>query len=300
MVRKKLVRQCTVKGGKKVDLSEYKTDWAMSDELRDGDEESVKEQAAQILERNKQSLAAAQELLWASNTCSVLIVLQGMDGAGKDGTIKHVMSGVNPQGCKVHSFKVPTPEEIDHDFLWRYSRCLPGRGEIGIFNRSYYEDVLVVRVHPELLDAQRMPPGNRGEKFWKERYKDINAFERHLSQNGTLILKFFLHISKEEQRKRLLKRLDDADKLWKFDPADLKERAFWDDYVRAYEAMLTETSTKHAPWYIVPSDHKWAARALVADIVATEIERLDLSYPKVPEENKKLIAVARKELDEER
>jgi len=300
MVKKKLIRQCTVKEGRKVDLSEYKTDWAMNDQLRDGGDESVKEQAAQILEKNKESLAAAQELLWASNTYSVLIVLQGMDGAGKDGTIKHVMSGVNPQGCKVHSFKVPTPEEVDHDFLWRYSKCLPAKGEIGIFNRSYYEDVLVVRVHPELLDAQRLPPGKRGDKFWEDRYKDINAFERHLSLTGTLILKFFLHVSKEEQRRRLLRRLDNQDKSWKFDPADLKERAFWDEYVRAYETMLGETSTKHAPWYIVPSDHKWAARALVADIVATEIEGLDLSYPKVSEESKKQVAAARAELEREK
>ncbi|MGD1061108.1 MAG: polyphosphate kinase 2 family protein [Methanomassiliicoccales archaeon] len=300
MVKKKLVRECIVKEGKRVDLSEYETDWAMSDELRNDSEETVKQQAAQILEGNKKSLAAAQELLWASNIYSVLIVLQGMDAAGKDGTIKHVMSGVNPQGCRVYSFKVPTPEESDHDFLWRYFKCLPGRGEIGIFNRSYYEDVLVVKVHPELLDAQRMPPGKRGEKFWDERYRDINAFERHLSQNGTLILKFFLHISKEEQRKRLLKRLDDSDKLWKFEPSDLKERAFWDEYVKVYEAMLTETSTKHSPWYIVPADHKWAARALVAEIVAAEIERLNPSYPKVSEEKKRQFATAKAELEREK
>ncbi len=300
MAKKKLVKESTVREGSKVDLSDYETDWAMSDELRNDGEETVKQQATAILDKNKEELAAAQELLWASNTYAVLIVLQGMDAAGKDGTIKHVMSGVNPQGCKVHSFKVPTPEEIDHDFLWRYSKCLPGKGEIGIFNRSYYEDVLVVKVHPELLDAQRIPPQKRGEKFWKARYKDINAFERHLSLNGTLILKFFLHISKEEQRRRLLKRLDDADKLWKFDPADLKERAFWDEYVRAYEAMLGGTSTEHAPWYVIPSDHKWAARTMVAGIVAKEIGKLDLTYPKVPEERKKLFASARTDLEREK
>jgi PPK2 family polyphosphate:nucleotide phosphotransferase len=216
-----------------------------------------------------------------------------MDAAGKDGTIKHVMSGVNPQGVQVFSFKTPSAEEVDHNFLWRYWKALPERGRIGIFNRSYYEDVLVVRVHPEILDRQKLPAEERNEKFWQRRYQDIRAFERHLVRNGTLILKFFLHVSKDEQRRRFLERLENAEKHWKFSAADLKERGYWDDYMEAYEAALAATSTKHAPWYIIPADNKWATRAIVADIVTAAIRGLDLRFPEVTKEQGEALAAAR-------
>jgi PPK2 family polyphosphate:nucleotide phosphotransferase len=227
------------------------------------------------------------------------VVLQGMDTAGKDGTIKHVMSGVNPQGCRVTSFKVPTPEETDHDFLWRYSAKLPERGEIGVFNRSYYEDVLIVRVHPDLLDNQQLPAGKRGNRFWNARYEDINAFEQHLVRNGTLILKFFLHISKDEQKNRLLQRLENYEKYWKFSLSDLNERQYWDNYQKAYELMLEKTSTEYAPWYVIPADYKWLSRTLVADIISGKIESLPLTYPVVSEEHMEMIEKARDQLMKE-
>jgi len=213
------------------------------------------------------------------------MILQAMDAAGKDGTIKHVMSGVNPQGCQVFSFKIPSAEELDHNFLWRYMRCLPERGRIGIFNRSYYEDVLVVKVHPELLANGRLPPVKHNSAFWKARYQDINAFERHLVRNGAVILKFFLHLSKEEQKQRFLARLEHPDKNWKFSTADLVERGFWDQYQSVYEEALGATSTAWAPWHIIPADHKWMTRTLVADILTEAIRSLDLAFPEPsPEE----------------
>ncbi|MDD1714047.1 MAG: polyphosphate kinase 2 family protein, partial [Methanoregulaceae archaeon] len=279
MIRKKLISRVRVAPGQRVRLADFPTSWAASKELKEAGKEAVKERAQEILDANRASLAAAQELLYASNIYSVLIILQGMDTAGKDGTIKHVMSGVNPQGCRVNSFKVPTPEETDHNFLWRYSKALPGRGEIGVFNRSYYEDVLVVKVHPGILEGQQLPPGKRGNRFWNGRYEDIVAFEQHLARNGTLILKFFLHISKDEQKQRLADRLQDTEKYWKFSLSDLAERQYWDQYQEAYEAMLEKTSTDFAPWYVIPADFKWAARTLIADIISTGIQRLDLAYP---------------------
>ncbi|HPA07848.1 MAG TPA: polyphosphate kinase 2 family protein [Methanoregulaceae archaeon] len=299
MIKKKYIRRLMVSPGSKVLLKQYDTGWAQDDELKRVGKDAIKERAAEILEANRASLAESQELLWASNLYSILIVLQGMDTSGKDGTIKHVMAGVNPQGCRVTSFKVPTSEETDHNFLWRYTRALPARGEIGIFNRSYYEDVLVVKVHPELLDNQQLPPGKRGDKFWNARYDDINAFERHLVQNGTFIMKFFLHISKEEQKKRLLDRIEDKEKYWKFALSDLAERQFWDDYQTAYEMMLSKTSTDTAPWYIIPADYKWIARSLIADIISTKIRSLDLKYPEVAEETLKQLEVAREKLASE-
>ncbi|MGH9280419.1 MAG: polyphosphate kinase 2 family protein [Acidimicrobiales bacterium] len=240
-----------------------------------------KDTANRALEERREALAEVQELLWASDTWAVLVVFQALDAAGKDSTIEHVMSGVNPQGCHVTSFKAPSTEELDHDFLWRCGRGLPGRGEIGIFNRSYYEEVLVVRVHPEFLDAQKLPPGSpRGDALWSSRYEDINAFERHLDREGTKIVKFFLHISPAEQKRRFLARLDDPHKNWKFNPRDLDERARWDDYVDAYEAALTATSTEWAPWYVLPADRKYVTRLLAADIIVSTIRGLDLSYPK--------------------
>jgi PPK2 family polyphosphate:nucleotide phosphotransferase len=224
-------------------------------------------------------------------------VFQALDAAGKDGTIKHVMSGVNPQGCQVFSFKVPSAEELDHNFLWRYMRCLPEHGRIGIFNRSYYEDVLVVRVHPELLGRQL--PRDRekpGRKFWVQRFDDINSFERHLVRNGTIVIKFFLYVSKDEQKKRFLERLDKPEKNWKFSTSDVKERGYWDDYIEAYEEALEATSTDWAPWYVIPADHKWITRAVVADVITTTLRDLDLEYPRMTEENHKQFAEARARL----
>jgi len=222
-----------------------------------------------------------QRRLYAHGQWAVLLVFQGMDAAGKDGVIKHVMSGINPQGCEVHSFKAPSSEELEHDFLWRTAKVLPAGGRIGIFNRSHYEEVLVVRVHPERLEQQNLPPGTAGKDIWKHRFKDIRAFEHHLTRNGTLVLKFHLHISKEEQRKRFLARLDEPFKRWKFSANDLAERARWDDYMAAYEDMIRETSTDYAPWYVVPSDHKHIAWLVVSAAIIDALEKLKLDYPKV-------------------
>ncbi|MHB1504143.1 MAG: polyphosphate kinase 2 family protein [Acidimicrobiales bacterium] len=242
-------------------------------------------------------LAAAQELLYASGTWAVLVILQGLDAAGKDGTIKHVMSGVNPQGCEVVSFKQPSAEELDHDFLWRAAKSLPASGRIGIFNRSYYEDVIVVRVHPDLLAAQHLPGHPEpAPALWKQRYEDINAFERHLERSGVRIVKCFLHLSKREQKKRLLERLDNPAKYWKFSEADLSERGYWDDYQAAYEEALTATSTPWAPWYVVPADHKHVMRALVAGILVETIGSLGLAVPEVTPAKLDLIHDARARL----
>ena len=242
---------------------------------------SAKDGAAKFLAANRTELSHAQELLWASGTSAVLVVLQAMDAAGKDGTIKHVMSGVNPQGCEVHPFRRPSDSDLDHDFLWRYAQKVPGRGRIGIFNRSYYEEVLVVRAHPEILAAQRLPPGKRGRRFWQQRFDDINHFEQHLARSGTVIVKFFLNLSKAEQKRRLLERIDTKDKRWKFSAADLAERDYWNEYMRAYQDMLRATSKRWAPWFVIPADHKYVARALVAKILTSSIHALDLQYPKV-------------------
>jgi len=219
-----------------------------------------------------------------------------MDAAGKDGMIKHVMAGLNPQGCQVFSFKKPSDEELDHNFLWRYAKALPERGRIGLFNRSYYEETLVVRVHPELLVRQRLPPGKRGREFWAERYEDINAFERHLARNGTLILKFFLNVSKAEQKRRFLERLTNPEKHWKFSSADLAEREFWNDYMEAFQDTLSATSTKWAPWHVIPADHKWIARALVSEVVSREIRRLGLRPPETTPARLRELAAARRKL----
>ena len=242
-------------------------------------------------------LAASQELLWANGTHALLVVLQAMDAAGKDGTIKHVMSGVNPQGCEVTAFKQPSAEELGHDFLWRAAKALPGRGRIGIFNRSYYEEVLVVRVHPELLARGTAVPGKGPAKaVWRDRYEDINAFELHLHRNGTRIVKIFLHVSREEQKRRFLERLDDPAKYWKFSAADLAERGHWDDYMAAYEEALTATSTAWAPWYVVPADHKYTLRALVGGIVVHTIDEMDLPPPQVAPDGLEALARAKAEL----
>jgi PPK2 family polyphosphate:nucleotide phosphotransferase len=296
MIRQDLIERLRVPPGKKIRLEDYDPGWAQTKELKELGKDAVKARAQEILAQNLTDLAEAQEILYANDVYSVLVCLQAMDAAGKDGTIKHVMTGVNPQGVQVFAFKAPSPEELDHNFLWRYMRALPERGRIGIFNRSYYEDVLVVRVHPELLERQKLPPDKRGERFWKERYEDINAFERHLVRNGTLILKFFLNVSKDEQKKRFLDRLDNAEKHWKFSTADLAERGHWDEYVEAFEEALRATSTEWAPWYVIPADNKWVTRAVVADILTSAIRDLGLEAPKVSKEKKRELAAARAKL----
>lgn len=299
MIPEKVLDRCRVEPGKKFRLKDHDTGWAQTEEMKELGKPHIKKRARAILEKNVEALAAAQQLLYADDRYAVLIVLQGMDASGKDGTIKHVMSGLNPQGCQVHSFKKPSTEELDHTFLWRCTVRLPERGKIGIFNRSYYEEVLVAKVHPEVLESQQLPPGKHDKAFWQARYEDINNFEHHLVRNGTVILKFFLNISRDEQRRRFLERLELAEKNWKFSAADMAERAFWDDYMDAYEHALAATSTDWAPWYVIPADQKWAARALVADILTTQIHSLDLHYPKVSEEQQKKLADERRKLLEE-
>jgi PPK2 family polyphosphate:nucleotide phosphotransferase len=299
MIRQDIIGQFRVPPGKRIQLRDYDTGWAQTKELKALGKDVIKARAKAILEKNLEELAEAQERLWADDRYAVLVVLQALDAAGKDGIIKHVMSGVNPQGCQVFSFRKPSTEELDHNFLWRYMKCLPERGRIGIFNRSYYEDVLVVKVHPELLTHQKLPPGKQGQAFWQARYEDINAFERHLVRNGTIILKFFLNVSKQEQKRRFLERLENPEKHWKFSASDLAERGFWDQYLEAYEDALSATSTDWAPWYIVPADHKWSTRAIVAKILTSTMRGLDLCYPEVTEAQHQELERARAQLEQE-
>ena len=255
-----------------------------------------KKRAKEVLQSGVAALAELQSKLYAQDRWSVLLVFQAMDAAGKDGTIKHVMSGVNPQGCQVTSFKGPSSEELDHDYLWRCQKRLPERGRIGIFNRSYYEETLVVRVHPEFLAAQKLPEKCVTKNIWDERFQDIRSFERYLKRNGTIVLKFFLHVSKEEQKKRFLERIELPEKNWKFSSADMKERGFWDKYQTAYEETIRETASKEAPWYVVPADNKWFTRLVVAAAVIEALDTLDLHYPKVGEEKLSDLAAAKKTL----
>ncbi len=259
-----------------------------------------KEHAQKLLEKGIARLRDLQEKLYAQERWALLLILQGMDAAGKDSTIEHVMSGVNPQACQVYSFKAPSVEELNHDFLWRTTRCLPERGRIGIFNRSYYEEVLVVRVHQELLANERLARSLLTQKIWDERFEDINAFERHLSRNGIVLCKFFLHISRKEQKERFLSRLDEPEKNWKFSLADVRERQHWGAYMRAYEEMIQNTSTKRAPWYIVPADHKWFTRLVVAEATTDALEELDLAFPKVDAVRRKELRAARETLKREK
>jgi len=258
-----------------------------------------KEDSDELLQLGVQLLSEYQERLAAQDTYGVLVVLQALDAAGKDGTIRHVMSGVNPQGVVVHSFKAPSHEELDHDFLWRCTTRLPARGQIGIFNRSYYEEVLVVRVHPELLDAQHLPPEARGHHIWKRRYREINDWERYLSDNGFRIVKLFLNLSKEEQRTRFLARIDEPEKNWKFSAADARERQFWDEYQVAYSEMLSHTSTEHAPWHVIPADHKWFARVAASAIIADALMAIDPQFPTVDDETKASLQQAKVALEGE-
>ena len=255
-----------------------------------------KEQGTELLNHGIELLSEYQERLAAQDTHGVVVVLQALDAAGKDGTIRHVMSGVNPQGVSVHSFKAPSPLELDHDYLWRFATNLPRRGEIGIFNRSYYEDVLVVRVHPEILQSQRLPRQARGRDVWKKRYRDINAWEQHLTDNGFTVVKLLLNLSKEEQRTRFLRRIDLPDHNWKFSAADVKERSYWDDYQKAFSEMLSNTSTEWAPWYVIPADHKWFARLCAGSVIASALIGIDPRFPKVTPEARDALQEVRLQL----
>ena len=288
---RKFVKPYRVDDGKKFRLKDH--DPADSNGL------DSKEKAEKLLAKGVGRLAALQDKLYAQDKWAVLLIFQAMDAAGKDGAIKHVMSGINPQGCQVYSFKSPTSEELDHDFLWRTAKSLPERGRIGIFNRSYYEEVLVVRVHPEILEKQKLPNQLITKRVWKERYEEIAAHERYLARNGVVVLKFFLNVSKAEQKKRFLERLDRPEKNWKFSAADARERQHWNEYMAAYEDLIRETAAPHAPWIVVPADKKWFARLVVAAAVSDAMEELDLEYPKVSDAQKKELAAARKVLESE-
>lgn len=290
---RRISRPYRVTDGAKFRLSDFDpgdTGW-----LSDSD----KPRAREALATGISMLSEMQEKLWAQNSWSLLLIFQAMDAAGKDGVIKHVMSGVNPQGCQVASFKAPSDEELDHDFLWRCVRHLPERGRIGIFNRSWYEEVLVVRVHPHLLEAQRLPPGSIRKRIWRDRCRDIRNFERYLSRNGTVVRKFFLNVSKEEQRRRFLERLKNPEKHWKFSTADVRERAHWDEYMGAYEDAIQRTASKSAPWYIVPADNKWYTRIVVAAAILDALRSLDLRYPSVDPRKKAELDEARAALEAE-
>ncbi len=277
--------------GKKISLKDYDPDYT-------GEFEN-KEQAESKLREDVLRLASYQDVLYAQNTYSLLIIFQAMDASGKDSTIKHVMSGVDPQGCQVFSFKSPSAEELDHDYLWRSMKSLPERGRIGIFNRSYYEEVLVVRVHPEILNAQQLPPEAKTGDIWQRRFEEINHFERYLTRNGIVVLKFFLNVSKDKQRDRFLKRINTPEKNWKFSLNDVKERRHWDDYMAAYEDAFNHTSTEEAPWYIIPADNKWFMRTAVADVIITKLASLNLTYPTVSEAHRQNLLKAKEILEQE-
>ncbi len=288
MKTEKLARRYRVDGGKHLRLKDF--DPADTGHLRS------KENADQALQLGITRTAELQDKLYAQDRWSLLLIFQAMDAAGKDGIIKHVMSGVNPQGCQVYSFKAPSELELQHDFLWRTTRCLPERGHIGIFNRSYYEEVLIVRVHPEILKSQKTPPTLVDKNVWEERFEDIRCFERHMARSGTVIRKFFLHVSKKEQKRRFLERLDQPAKNWKFSAGDIHERKYWDDYQTAYEEMIRNTASEQAPWYVVPADNKWFTRLVVSAVLVDTLESLDLAYPKVDDAKRKELQAAKKAL----
>ena len=288
-----------------VELTDYCGPFAITNgrrfRLRDVDPAETlklrsKGEAAKWLTAGVERLRDLQERMYAQDRWGLLIIFQAMDAAGKDSAIKHVLSGVNPQGCQVFSFKAPSSEELDHDYMWRTSRCLPERGRIGVFNRSYYEEVLVVRVHPELLGAERLPETLVSKKIWEERFEDINAFERYVTRNGFVVLKFFLHVSRREQRERFLARLDRPEKNWKFALGDVEERERWDDYMAAYEDMIRHTARAHAPWYVVPADAKWFARVVVVSAIVAALEKLELEFPTIDDSKRRELAAARKAL----
>lgn len=290
--RDKFLKSLIVPPGKKISLKKdydpaFKPDYI------------AKEDATQLLSDGIEKLAEFQDKLYAQDNYALLINLQALDAAGKDGTIKHVMSGLNPQGCQVFSFKVPSAEELDHDYLWRYCKAMPERGRIGIFNRSYYEEVLVTRVHPELMERQKLPGKLRSTSIWNQRFEQINNYEKYLVENGVVILKFFLYVSKEEQKKRFMERIERPEKNWKFSDSDVRERACWDSYIEAYEEVFNHTSTEWAPWYVIPADRKWFTRLAVGAVIYLTLEGLNLQYPTVTEERKQQILVAKSLLDQE-
>jgi PPK2 family polyphosphate:nucleotide phosphotransferase len=285
------LRQLRVRPGGRVSLA--RLDPAETGGLRG------RAKADRWLAHGVEQLAAQQDRLYAQNSWALLVILQAMDAAGKDSTIKHVMSGVNPQGCQIHSFKAPSTEELNHDYLWRSVKALPERGCIGIHNRSYYEEVLITQVHPEIIKTQHIPSAVAGKTLWEQRFRDINQFERHLVENGTVVLKFFLHVSKEEQRRRFLDRIEQPRKYWKFSLADVQERTHWDEYMAAYEDVFRHTSTSWAPWFIIPADHKWFTRIAVAEIIHRTLAGLDLHYPTVPDDVRKEWAAAKRLLENE-
>lgn len=285
-----LSRPYRVRNGKKFRLKDF--DPGDTGDLTENDKAGSKERLASGVE----ALASLQDILYAQNCWSVLLIFQAMDAAGKDGAIKHVMSGINPQGCQVVSFKAPSAEELDHDYLWRCHRELPERGRIGIFNRSYYEETLVVRVHEGILAHQSLPSSLTGKRVWDHRFRDIRAFERYLAANGTIVRKFFLHVSHDEQKRRFLDRIEDPSKNWKFSSADVKERGYWKEYMKAYEETIQETATPDSPWYVVPADNKWFTRMVVASAVIDALASLDLKYPTVDEEGHKLLLQAKRVL----
>jgi PPK2 family polyphosphate:nucleotide phosphotransferase len=297
--RERIRKQLLVEPGTAANLAGRDTGWTGGKDYSHLSAKKLDALAKSILAQGTDRLADAQELLWASDRYALLIVFQAIDAAGKDSTIEHVMSGVNPQGVHVVSFKQPSSEELDHTFLWRIAKAVPERGRIGIFNRSHYEEVVALRVHPEWLERQRLPGSDRGPEFWGQRYDDINAFERHLDRNGTKIVKLFLHVSKAEQKRRFLARLDNPDKQWKFSAADVAERALWDQYMEAYEDAITATSTDWAPWYVIPADHKHVMQAMVATLLADTIDSLDLRWPTVSDEDRKANEKARQLLEAE-
>jgi len=290
--------KCVIDERNSFKLEDHDTNWSDNKDLQGFSEKKLKKKARKILADNLNQLSDAQELLYASNKRSLLLIFQAMDAAGKDGTIKHVMSGVNPQGCQIFSFKKPSALELDHNFLWRYTMRTPERGRIGIFNRSYYEDVLVVKVNPELLTNQTID-GGINDNFWQDRYEDINNMEKHLTRNGTVILKFFLNVSKNEQRNRFLERLNDPEKHWKFSDSDLSERAKWDKYMLAFEDAINATSNAWAPWYVIPADHKWIMRSIISTIVTDKILSLKPAPPVVTPKKQELIAEALRQLTKE-
>jgi PPK2 family polyphosphate:nucleotide phosphotransferase len=297
--RERIAKELLVEPGSDANIAGRDPAWTGGPEFEQLAAEQLNATAKAIRDRGVKELSDAQELLWASDTYALLVVFQAIDAAGKDSTIEHVMSGVNPQGVQVVSFKQPSSEELDHDFLWRTSKALPERGRIGIFNRSHYEEVVALRVHPEWLQKQKLPPGPRGASFWAERHEDINGFERHLDRNGTKIVKFFLHVSEAEQKRRFMARLDQPGKQWKFSAADVAERAHWDEYMRAYEEAITATSTPWAPWYVIPANHKSVMQAMVAAILVDTIGSLGLSWPEVSDQARAANAEARRKLEAE-
>jgi len=289
------VRHCRVAPGRKLDLARHKADWLPIEPRNAQHKTELKDRAEDLLDDSRKRLAAAQEVLWASDSHALLVILQGMDAAGKDGIVEHVMGAVNPLGCQVHAFKAPNAEELDHDFLWRAVLRLPQRGQIGVFNRSYYEEVIVVRVHPEYLAPQRLPMPE-GPALWQARFRSIRDFERHLGANGTVVRKFFLNVSQHEQSQRLIERIDDPAKFWKFNPGDAAERAHWPDYMKAYAEALPATSTAAAPWYVIPADRKWFARTLIAHILCQTVEGLKLRLPQPTAKDRTAMAAARCQL----